>query len=113
MSKQIPSPVKCRQVTLDEQGLVRELLEKHKDSIIPLDEQLYTNASLCTGFSNVLIETVVEKLLCVKYLTSLMSCRIYLFNIRHGQEILRIADKVFGDFDLYHFLEVYKGTLRP
>lgn len=60
--KQIPSPVKCRNVTLEEQGLVRQLLEEYRDSLIAPGEHLYTNASFCTGFSNVLIYSVLESL---------------------------------------------------
>lgn len=102
MSEQIPSPVKCRQVSLDEQGLVRELLEKYRDSLIPPDEHLYTNASFCTGFSNVLIESVIESVHEIFDITYIMQ-NLPVFDINHGQEILKIVHKVFEDFDLCKF----------
>lgn len=94
--------MECRQVTLDEQGLVRELLEKYRDSLIPPDEHLYTNASFCTGFSNVLIESVVESVCEIFDITYVMY-NLPVFDINHGLEILQIVHKVFEDFDLCKF----------
>lgn len=99
MPKQIPSSVKCRQVTLDEQGLVRELLDNYRESLIPPDEHLYTHASFCTGFSNVLIESVVESICEIFDITYVMQ-NLPVFDIKHGLEILQIVHKVFQDFDL-------------
>lgn len=112
MPKQIPSPVKCRKVTLDEQGLVRELLEEYRDSLIPPDEHLYTNASFCTGFSNVLIESVVENVSEIFDITYVMQ-NLPVFNIKHGQEILQIIHQVFEDFDLCEFPDTAEEPYLP
>lgn len=84
--KQIPSPVKHREVTVDEQGLVRKLLEKYRDSLIPPDEHLYTNASFCTGFSNVLIGSILENISVIFDITYVMQ-NMPVLNIKHGQKI--------------------------
>ncbi|XP_051804193.1 probable ATP-dependent DNA helicase RecS isoform X1 [Acanthochromis polyacanthus] len=112
MSKKNLSPVRCRKVTLHEQGQVKELLEKYRDSLIPPDEHLYTNVSLCTGFSNVLIETVIESLPEIFNITDIMS-NLPVFDIKHGQEILRIVHKVFKDFDLCDFPDTCEELYLP
>lgn len=112
MPKQIPSPVKHRQVALQQQGLVRELLEKYRDSLIPADEHLYTNVAFCTGFSNVLIDSVVECLPVIFDVTYVMQ-NLPVFDIVHGQEIIRIVHEVFQDFDLCDFPVVYEEPYVP
>uniref|UniRef100_A0A8C6SLJ6 DNA 3'-5' helicase n=1 Tax=Neogobius melanostomus TaxID=47308 RepID=A0A8C6SLJ6_9GOBI len=112
MPKQIVTPVKCRQITLDEQELVRKLLEKYRDSLIPPNEHLYTNASFCTGFSNVLIESVLESLSEIFDITDVMR-KLPVFDIKHGQEIIRIVHKIFQDFDLYEFPDIPEEPYLP
>lgn len=77
------------QVTLDKQKLVRELLEKYRDSLIPPNGHLYTNASFCTGFSNVLIEPLLESLCDIFDITYLMQ-NLPVFHIKHGQELFTL-----------------------
>lgn len=102
MAKQIPPPIKRREVTLQQQGEVSELLHKYRISLIPADEHLYTNVAFCTGFSNVLIDSVLECLPIIFDLAYVMNS-LPVFDTVHGQKILEIVHEVFLDFDLCEF----------
>lgn len=96
LSEQIWLPSKCRQVTSDDQDFVRDLLLKYRNSLIQENTHLYTNVTACTGFSNTLIDSVVEHLSKIFHHTYILQ-NLPMFKTEHGYEILRITHEVFDD----------------
>lgn len=96
--QEISTPVKCRNVTPEEQGLLRDLLEKYRKSLLLENTQLYTMKTACTGFGTDLINLVLEHSNEIFDFTYIMQ-NLPVFNKQHAQEILKIIHEVFGDFE--------------
>lgn len=93
------SPLKCRDVTSDDQNVVWELLLQYRQSLVQDHTRLYTSITACTGFSVALIDSVVEHLSNIFDQAYIMH-NLPVFKKEHGQEILRVVHKVFSDFEL-------------
>ncbi|KAK0143251.1 Werner syndrome ATP-dependent helicase [Merluccius polli] len=89
--------VKSREVTEDQKKNIRDLLYRYKLSLVQ-NMHLYTNSSNCTGFSNELIDCVVERCTEIFDLPFIMD-NLPVFSKRHGVNILRVLFDVFGDFE--------------
>ncbi|XP_063043616.1 ATP-dependent DNA helicase RecQ-like [Engraulis encrasicolus] len=89
--------VKSREVTEDQRQTIRDTLYRYKLSLVQ-NMPLYTNSSDCTGFSNELIDCVLERCTDIFDLPFIMD-NLPVFSKRHGQEILSIILNVFGDFE--------------
>lgn len=89
--------VKTRVVTEDQRQMIRDLLYRYKLSLVQ-NMHLYTNSSDCTGFSNELIECVLEHCTDIFDLPFIME-NLPVFCKRHGEKILSVFFKVFGDFE--------------
>ncbi|XP_015797640.2 probable ATP-dependent DNA helicase RecS [Nothobranchius furzeri] len=93
---EVSAPGQIREVTEDEKDLIRNLLHTYKLSLIP-ETHLYTNSTYCTGFSDELINSVLEHCAEIFDLNFIMN-NLPVFSKRHAQEILRILFEVFEDF---------------
>ncbi|KAL1005232.1 hypothetical protein UPYG_G00056400 [Umbra pygmaea] len=97
--KQEGSPSgKSREFTQEERVLIRGLLTTYKDSLIQEHTHLYTNRSDCTGFSDDLIDSVLEHSTEIFDVTYIID-NIPVFQKKHAHEVLRIFSEVFCDFE--------------
>lgn len=91
------APVRSREVTEDDKALVRELLLEYKMSLVP-SKPLFTSIAHCTGFGDVLINSVVEHCAHIFDLDYIMD-NLPVFSKEHAQEILMVCFEVFEDFE--------------
>lgn len=77
--------------------MIRDLLYRCKLSLVQ-HIHLYTNSTDCTGFSNELINCVLERSAEIFDLTFIIDNRPA-FSKRHGQKILSFFFYIFGDFE--------------
>lgn len=92
------APVRSREVAEDDEDLVRELLLEYKMSIVP-HQPLFTSIAHCTGFGEVLINSVVDHCKHIFDLEYIMD-NLPVFSKEHAQQILVVCHEVFGDFEL-------------
>ncbi|XP_055053684.2 ATP-dependent DNA helicase RecQ-like [Misgurnus anguillicaudatus] len=97
LSHDVQVTVKSRKVTEDHQKLIKDLLYRYKLSLVQ-HTHLYTNSTNCTGFSNELIDCVLERSAEIFDITFIMD-NLPVFSKRHGQTILKVFFDIFGDFE--------------
>ncbi|XP_078662113.1 ATP-dependent DNA helicase RecQ-like [Branchiostoma floridae x Branchiostoma belcheri] len=95
----ITIPGRTREVDEDQRALIRKVLEDFKESLSQNVPLLTTDVE-CTGFSDELIDSVVEHCEYIFTLTYVMdNTKIPVFNREHAKEVLRIISEVFEDIE--------------
>lgn len=87
-----------RDVDPEDRILVRELLQEYRAYLLLNTTHLYTNSEACTGFSDELIESVVENCTHIFDYVYIVT-HLPVFYGEHAKEILRIIYEVFGDIE--------------
>ncbi|XP_066272590.1 ATP-dependent DNA helicase RecQ-like [Branchiostoma lanceolatum] len=91
-------PTRYRNVDPEDRILIRENLQDYRTYLLANTTHLYTNAEACTGFSDELIDLVVDNCTHIFDLDYIVT-HLPVFYGEHAKEILRIMYEVFGDIE--------------